>query len=204
MHNKRRLSERLFAPSPLQAVRNFGRWYSWRDMKKLPSIWIVLAIFISGCSGSSGESTEIELIGTWDSQCGVTDGRIAEYAISFAEQQVTYSYVYFYVYYNAEDCIEQSDDTLISTTTYRLGQSILASSGNSAYEIDIDILSEGEYLYTKQDIVSVINSQLYFGVPISEEACDPNELVDLATTTRPFCNQRPVELDFDKPFIQRI
>ncbi|KZY76616.1 hypothetical protein A3740_12360 [Oleiphilus sp. HI0068] len=166
------------------------------------SIYLVLVLpmmLFVGCSGSSSESSNKEVVGVWLSPCVITGGRIALYTMTVSENEIVYDYVYY-----SGECEEETGLTSTEIKSYRTGQYILTESGNSALEIDIDIYSDGEFLYTKKDIVSVINGVLYFGIPSELDGCDETELVSLGPTVREFCNGRPFKLDFDSPFNYRI
>ena len=168
-------------------------------MKVLSIFWLALVIIISGCGSSSDEQPDSEVVGSWVSGCVVIGDRMGITTITFTSTE----YTVVNSLYGSSTCISQTGIGK-GSTTYRLGNSFTTTSGNEAYEFDRDVYFEGEFIFTRKSIVSVINEQLFFALPIPKDDCDPNEILNLEAPFGDVCNQRPVELDFDRPFSKKI
>lgn len=172
---------------------------------KILQLGLVFALCtLSACSSDSDNNNSDfmeEITGQWFMPCNVLNGRIGTETITFQNNIILSEHQY----YSDGTCTNPASiySTAERETPYTFGEELTTSEGLSAVEINLDIKWSDSFSYTEKNIVSIANNKLYFGQFESEEDCDPDELIDPVPTIRPFCNERPTRLDFDREY-QRV
>lgn len=129
-------------------------------MKKLAIFLLVLGL-LPGCKHDDKKNDPAaagELVGRW--MTTVCEADVGGYSKTEMKFEAT-SFSVTYHYYSDSNCITMTNmDT--DSYTYKTGNSITATSGNKATEIDIT-WSAADGGATYLDIYAIIDNKLYFG-----------------------------------------
>ncbi len=129
-----------------------------------------MALLVAGLlAATQAQAAELdrELVGKWQSQCKKASGNYLQITSHFSADGAYSAKTAFYI---DADCTETMGMEIVSTGSYRLGRTLAAEGGESAWEIDIDVrelLSGGMQLPGSgqriAQIVAIIGGKLVFG-----------------------------------------
>ncbi len=139
----------------------------------------------NGGNGGGNGGTVTELEGTWSTTCLYDD-----YWGTYDTGSITFSgntFSSFGVEYSDSACTVV-DESYSSSGTFAIGNSMITSSGVSANEVDVTLLTMdgNNFTYTYYDIFRIDSDRLYFGDTDGEY--DGNSVA-----------KRPIDLDFSYP-----
>ncbi len=151
-------------------------------MFKYFSLWLLVVLLISACSGSSsttsGLSIPDEFIGTWQTECALSDPNDTTSVYQIITDTISEdSIVSVYAYYLSSDCTSPATPTQkVLTVEPAFSGGRANTSLGSAYEVDLKLLSReidgqsenagvGTNIYS---LMLLLDNALYYGANSTE------------------------------------